>query len=84
DRATSLCGRDAVQIIPAHARELDLEKLASILGEHGEFLIKGPVLKGKLRDEGLHITLFRNARALIGGTEDENRARAIYDRYITK
>ena len=78
--ATTLCGRDAVQILPPKPTSLDLEKLAEHLKsiadvKQNEYLVR-------LRVEGFELTIFRDARAIIRGTDDESKGRSIYAKYI--
>ena len=40
----------------------------------------GPLLR--FRADGFRITVFPDGRALVEGTEDPDRARAVYDRYV--
>ena len=87
--AVSLCGRNAVQIIPEVTDStLDLEALASQLGAHGDFQIVSGLLKGTLSDEdgkGEHLvelTVFPDGRAIVGGGSHLDYARGIYARYI--
>lgn len=77
---TSLCGRNAVQIMPAAGTEIDLEKLEESLArslktERNEYLLRFSL-------DGRTVTLFRDARAIIQGTDDVSEARAIYSRYV--
>ncbi|MBI5244138.1 MAG: ThiF family adenylyltransferase [Elusimicrobia bacterium] len=79
-RANSLCGRNAVQIVPAGGCAVDLGCLARRLESAGlvrrnEFLVKFAV-------EGIEITVFGDGRAIVKGTDDVSRARALYARYI--
>lgn len=79
ENLTLLCGRNAVQITPATPARLDLvemsEKLRSFHPESNEFLIRFDV-------EKITISLFRDARAIIQGTEDISEARAMYAKYV--
>ena len=36
----------------------------------------------RLSVEGFELTIFRDARAIIRGTDDESKARSIYAKYI--
>lgn len=77
---TSLCGRNAVQIMPAAGTEIDLAKLEESLAkslktERNEYLLRFSL-------DGRTVTLFRDARAIIQGTDDVSEARAIYSRYV--
>jgi len=78
----ALCGRNAVQIRPAHVGDIDLlamaNKLQSSSGAaptHNDYLLKA-------RLDGLDITLFADGRAIIKGTDDVARARSVYAKYI--
>lgn len=79
-QATSLCGRRAVQIVPAATTPVDLDALVRRLSALGsvrrsEFLIK-------FAAEDFELTVFGDGRAIIQGTDDIARARALYARYI--
>ena len=80
DFAATLCGRDAVQILPPKPTDLDLNKLADNLRniaavKQNEYLVR-------LTVEGYELTIFRDARAIIRGTDDITTARSIYAKYI--
>ncbi len=86
--ATSLCGRNAVQITPAQkpAGGLDLAALARRLAEHGTFNHNGYLLHGRLaQTDGrapFELTLFPDGRAIIKGTSEIETARSVYARYV--
>lgn len=80
DFATTLCGRDAVQILPPKPTNLDLEKLADKLKNVAE--VKQNEYLVRLTVEGFELTIFRDARAIIRGTDDASKARSIYAKYI--
>jgi len=77
---TSLCGRNAVQITPADAKQMDLRELASKLDHLGSIKCADFILLFKTPD--YEISVFRDGRAIIKGTKDQNIARSIYARYI--
>jgi adenylyltransferase/sulfurtransferase len=77
---TSLCGRNAVQITPARAKQISLLDLASNLEKLGEVKASDFLLLFKI--EEFEISVFRDARAIIKGTNDGNVAKSIYARYI--
>lgn len=77
---TSLCGRNAIQITPADAKELDLRELASKLEHLGSIKCADFILLFKT--EKHEISVFRDGRAIIKGTNDEKVARSVYARYI--
>jgi adenylyltransferase/sulfurtransferase len=77
---TTLCGRNAVQILPPTPTRIDLAELAEKLKnitdvKQNEYLIR-------LNIDGFELTVFRDARAIIRGTDDAAIARSIYAKYI--
>lgn len=78
-----LCGRDAVQVMPAGASTLDLVALARALGAHGD--VRSHPAFAHIRfaeDRALEMTVFADGRAIVTGTRDETVARQIYSRYV--
>jgi adenylyltransferase/sulfurtransferase len=75
-----LCGHDSVQITPPREASLDLDRMASTLKEMGDVTVH-PAWLIFLTD-GFRITVFKNGRVLISGTNDEKTARALYSKYI--
>ncbi len=78
--ATTLCGRNAVQVTPPPGAKIDLaeaEKRLSPLGpvRRNAYLLKFAV-------DGCELTLFPDARAIVQGTDDTVRARSLYARYV--
>lgn len=80
DFFTALCGRDAVQIQPQNASKIDLENLAEKLKNLGEIKLNEYLLR--LTIEDYELTIFKDARAIIRGTDDISTARSIYAKYI--
>lgn len=80
DVAAVLCGRDAVQVSPRVAASLDLEALAVRLRAAGE--VKSNEYLVRLRAGGYELTVFRDARAIVRGTDDPATARSVYARYV--
>lgn len=77
---TSLCGRNAIQITPADPKEISLAEMASKLGPLGKVKKTDFILIFKTEKE--EISLFKDGRAIIKGTNDEKVARSLYARYI--
>jgi molybdopterin-synthase adenylyltransferase len=77
---TVLCGRSAVQVSPRPARSLDLEALAGRLKDLAPVEVNDYLLRAQV--EGKELTVFRDGRAIIKGTDDPAQARALYARYI--
>jgi adenylyltransferase/sulfurtransferase len=81
-RTAILCGRNAVQVTPAERMQLSLSDAAQRLSTHGETTRNSYLLRIKLHEPACEITLFRDGRAIIQGTEDVGLARSLYARYI--
>ena len=76
-----LCGRDAVQIRPpAKGMNLDIDEFAVTWRALGDVTLSEHVVR--LREANSEMLLFRDGRALIKGTAEPGRARAIYARLI--
>lgn len=75
--AVTLCGRNAVQVSPPAGRTADLAAFERKIpgASRNDYLLR-------FTAEGHDITLFSDGRALIHGTNDATRARALYARYI--
>ncbi|MAY73471.1 MAG: thiamine biosynthesis protein ThiF [Phycisphaerae bacterium] len=78
----SLCGRDAVQVSPGEGGRVDLPALAQRLAAHGSFNANRFLVRGTLEESALSLTVFADGRAIVNGTDDPARARAIYARYV--
>ena len=77
---TSLCGRNAIQITPADPKELSLRSIGEKLEKLGTVMCTDFIMLFK--NDETEISLFRDGRAIIKGTNDEIVARTIYARYI--
>lgn len=75
-----LCGRNAVQISPPNRIDLDLQKLAGKLKNLGA--VKQNEYLLRLNISEYELTVFRDARAIIRGTDDVSTARSLYAKYI--
>lgn len=78
--ATSLCGRNAVQITPPPGSALDLAEAERRLSPLGRVRRNAYLLK--FAADGCELTLFPDARAIIQGTDDPAKARTLYARYV--
>lgn len=80
-KTTVLCGRDTVQIRPAQAGDISLERLAGQLGSLG-YSVKGNpyLISVEMGDE--RMVIFNDGRALIHGTKDLTHAKTIYQRIL--
>lgn len=77
---TSLCGRDAVQILPGKRAEIDLDFIFERWQRIGR-THRNPFLVRLILKEN-ELVLFPDGRALIKGTNDFTRARDLYAKYI--
>ncbi len=81
--ATSLCGRNAVQVMVSGHHRLDLKTLGEKLRTNpdvrdiqvNEYLLRFGV-------DGYEISLFPDARAIIKGTGDVEVAKSLYARFV--
>ena len=78
--ATTLCGRNSVQIARTGRGAIDFPALADRLKSAGEVAFNDFLLR--FRVDGYDITVFRDARSIIRGTTDPAVARSLYARYI--
>lgn len=75
-----LCGRNAVQI-PGRGRALELEALARRLEQSALRVERLPALL-RFATENARFSVFADGRALIEGTDDPQRARSLYERWV--
>jgi len=78
--AVLLCGRNAVQILPAAAEPVSLEEMANKLQPLGD-VQSNPYLV-RLAVEGYLLTVFADGRTIVGGTDDLAVARTVHAKYI--
>jgi adenylyltransferase/sulfurtransferase len=78
--ATTLCGRNAVQIRPAAESAIDLQALERRLAGVGSVKRNDYLLR--LDADGFEITVFPDGRAIVRGTDDPARARTVYAKYV--
>jgi len=78
-RTITLCGRNAVQLIPAVKGDMDFLKLSKSFPAAGvqfnEFLMKCSAPPYEL-------TLFKDGRAIVKGTEEAAMARSVYSKIV--
>jgi molybdopterin-synthase adenylyltransferase len=78
--ATTLCGRDAIQVSPGQAVHLDLAAFARRFDG-----IAAPIVNAylvKVTVDSRELTVFDDGRAIIRGTSDTTEARALYARWV--
>jgi adenylyltransferase/sulfurtransferase len=76
----TLCGRQSVQISPAHRARPDFEALEKRLSPLARVRRSPQLLNADLADVSL--TVFADGRCVVRGTDDPARARSLYDQYI--
>jgi adenylyltransferase/sulfurtransferase len=83
---TVLCGKLAVSL-PC-VENFDLQSTALKLQEHGKFECSETMIRGVFNEEesadgsAIEMLCFFNGRAIIHGTDDIKRAKAIFERYV--
>jgi molybdopterin-synthase adenylyltransferase len=78
--AAVLCGRNAVQVAPRERTQVDLAALAARLRNAGEVKVNDYLVR--LSAGAYELTIFKDARAIIRGTDDVQTARTLYARYV--
>jgi len=78
--ATSLCGRDAVQINVRRESQVSFASLAERLQPTGQVAFNDYMLR--FRVDGYELNLFPDGRAIIKGCTDPALARTLYARYV--
>lgn len=78
--AAVLCGRNAVQIAPPRSAEIDLaamaERLSALIDvKQNEYLLR-------FTSSEYEVTVFRDGRAIVKGTDDISAARSVYAKYV--
>lgn len=79
-RTVTLCGRNAVQVIPSVKADLNLQELSKSLRATGEVQFNDFLLK--CSTPPYEVTLFKDGRAIIKGTEEAALARSVYSKLI--
>lgn len=81
---TSLCGRNAVQILPNNgATATDLTALARRLSGQGHIALTPFLLRLQLSElPGIQLTIFTDGRLIVQGTTDSSRAKTIAAKYL--
>lgn len=80
--ATTLCGRNAVQVTPPAGGRVDFAAIAEKLKTAGGVAPRFNAFLLKARVDAFEITVFADGRAIIQGTSKPEEARCIYARYV--
>ena len=78
--ATTLCGRNSVQIRRREGASIDLDDLARRLEQIGSLERNRFLLRAMI--DGYQLTVFADGRAIVNGTYDVAVAKSLYSRYI--
>jgi len=76
----SLCGENAVQVVPPLSFNLDFDLLCTTLGRVVH-LERNPYLV-RFRTGDRDVAVFRDGRAIVFGTSDANEALSLYGKYV--
>ena len=79
-RTITLCGRNAVQLIPAVKTDLNFSELSKSIPAKGEVQFNEFLLKCVAPP--YEVTIFRDGRAIVRGTEEAAMARSVYSKLI--
>jgi molybdopterin-synthase adenylyltransferase len=75
-----LCGRDAVQIASRREIAIDLPELATRIGKSSDVKLNAYLLRFTAGENV--VTVFRDGRAIVQGTDDIAHARSLYAKYV--
>jgi molybdopterin-synthase adenylyltransferase len=75
-----LCGRQAVQVSPARSTHLNLNLLAERFTKFSDVQVNPYLLKFNVGE--YELTVFKDARLIVRGTDDASVARSLYAKYI--
>jgi len=78
--ATTLCGRDAVQVSVGRGAQVSLEQLADRLRAVGQVAYNAHMLR--FRVDGYELNVFPDGRTIVKGCTDPAVARSLYSRYV--
>lgn len=76
----SMCGRNAVQIVPAKPGRTDLQDLRKKLSKLGTVRLDRDVLSFAAKDANL--TVFPDGRTIVSGTTDKAKAKTLFSKYV--
>src|SRR5215813_698884 len=79
-RTITLCGRNAVQLIPEVKADIDFKELSKSIGVFGRVEFNDFLLR--CLAPPYELTLFKDGRAIVKGTEEAGTARSIYSKMV--
>ncbi|MBE3594423.1 MAG: ThiF family adenylyltransferase [Candidatus Carbobacillus altaicus] len=75
-----VCGRNAIQVRPRHAKQVSLEEIASRWQSIGKVRQNEYLLR--LEIDEIILTLFQDGRLLVQGVDSAERAMRFYEQYV--
>jgi molybdopterin-synthase adenylyltransferase len=81
-RSSVLCGRNSVQVLPSQPTNLSLDELVAKWHGHGTITRNPYLARLSLDASELELTVFRDGRAIVRGTEEISAGKAIYAKYV--
>ncbi len=79
-RTITLCGRNAVQLIPGVKGDINFTELSKSIAAFGPVQFNDFLLK--CSSPPYEITLFKDGRAIVKGTEEAGLARSVYSKMV--
>jgi adenylyltransferase/sulfurtransferase len=79
--AVPVCGREAVQVPASVGGLVDLSALAARLAGVADVTVNEWLMRAEV-EPGIRLSVFADGRAIVDGTRDEARGRAIVARYL--
>jgi adenylyltransferase/sulfurtransferase len=79
-RTITLCGRNAVQLIPEVKGDIDLKELSKSIAAFGPVQFNDFLLRCSAPP--YELTLFKDGRAIVKGTEEAGTARSVYSKMV--
>jgi adenylyltransferase/sulfurtransferase len=79
-RTITLCGRNAVQLIPGVKGDLNFDELSKSISAFGEVQFNDFLLK--CSSPPYEVTVFKDGRAIVKGTEEAGTARSVYSKMV--
>jgi molybdopterin-synthase adenylyltransferase len=79
-RSITLCGRNAVQLIPGVKGDINFEELSKSIAAFGSVQFNDFLLK--CSSPPYELTLFKDGRAIVKGTEEAGTARSVYSKMV--
>lgn len=79
-RAITLCGRNAVQLIPGVKGDMNFAELSKSIAAFGPVQFNDFLLKCSAPP--YELTLFKDGRAIVKGTEEAGLARSVYSKMV--